>query len=416
MMKVLWITNILFAHHYEMMGVKGKATGGSWLYAAYEASLKDRELELHIVTSSSSVSHTKKSESDGNSFYIIPGGGAREINIDSAGNIQKVKTLIDSIRPDVAVLWGTESHLAYLFAKSLKGIPTVVYMQGVIKSIYEHYYDGIPSEYRKATLRDYIDSVNPHSSINEFKKQSEIERAILEYADAIIVENDWCEDICKSINPKLKIFRNKLPIRDIFFQKKWSIDKMKPLSIFTNAGGYPIKGHHILMKALGIVKKQYPDFICYIPGEKLSTYNSIKRRTGYIKMLEDLIIEGNLQDNIVYTGSLSSEEMVEHLCTCNAYVMPSVMENHSSSLIEAMVAGAPCISSLVGGVADLVVHGKNAFIYNSTDAENLAGCIIRLFNNSKLAAQLGLAAELIKESRKQNFGAEMNNIYQQMKG
>lgn len=415
-MKVLWITNILFAHHYDMMGVKGKATGGSWLYAAYEESLKDKELELHIVTSSYSVSHTKKSESDGNTFYIISGGGAREINIDSAGNIQKVKTLIDSIRPDVAVLWGTESHLAYLFAKSLKGIPIVVYMQGVIKSIYEHYYDGIPSKYRKATLRDYIDLINPHSSINEFKKQSEIERAILEYADAIIVENDWCEDICKSINPKLKIFRNKLPIRDIFFQKKWSMDKMKPLSIFTNAGGYPIKGHHILMKALGIVKKQHPDFICYIPGEKLSTYNSIKRRTGYIKMLEDLIVEGNLQDNIVYTGFLSSEEMVEHLCTCNAYVMPSVMENHSSSLIEAMVAGAPCISSLVGGVADLVVHGKNAFIYNSTDAENLAGCIIRLFNNSKLAAQLGSTAELIKESRNQNFGAEMNNIYQQMKG
>ena len=76
-MKVLWITNILFAHHYEMMGVKGKAAGGSWLYAAYEESLKDKELELHIVTSSYSVSHIKKSESDGNSFYIIPGGGGK---------------------------------------------------------------------------------------------------------------------------------------------------------------------------------------------------------------------------------------------------------------------------------------------------------------------------------------------------
>ena len=47
-MKVLWITNILFAHHYEMMGVKGKATGGSWLYAAYEESLKDKELIKRI--------------------------------------------------------------------------------------------------------------------------------------------------------------------------------------------------------------------------------------------------------------------------------------------------------------------------------------------------------------------------------
>lgn len=414
-MKVLWITNILFAHHNEMMGIMNRVTGGSWLYAAYDGSLSDSNIELHIITSSN-VNEVKKSSKDGNSFYIIPGGGARTIDFDSAENIQNVEYLINSIKPDVAVLWGTESHLAYLFAKSLKAIPTVVYMQGVIKSIYDHYYDGMPPKYQNSTVRDIIDSINPHSSINEFKKQAALERVILESSDAVIVENDWCEDICRSINPKLRIFRNKLPIRDVFFQTKWSVEKMKPLSIFTNAGGYPIKGHHILLKALGIVKKQYPDFTCYIPGQKLSTYNSIKRRTGYIKMLEDLIVEGNLQDNIVYTGFLPSEEMVEHLCTCNAYVMPSVMENHSSSLIEAMVVGVPCISSLVGGVADLVVHGKNAFIYNSTDAENLAGCIIRLFNNSKLAAQLGSAAELIRESRKQDFGAEMNHIYQQMKG
>lgn len=414
-MKVLWITNILFAYHNDMIGIMNRVTGGSWLYAAYDGSLSDSNLELHIITSSN-VSEVMKSSKDGNSFYIIPGGGARIMDINSAKNLKNVESLIASIKPDVAVLWGTESHLAYLFAKSLKAIPTVVYMQGVIKSIYDHYYDGMPPKYHNSTVRDIIDSINPHSSINEFKKQAALERVILESSDAVIVENDWCEDICRSINPKLRIFRNKLPIRDVFFQTKWSVEKMKPLSIFTNAGGYPIKGHHILLKALGIVKKQYPDFTCYIPGEKLSTYNSIKRRTGYIKMLEDLIVEGDLRDNIVYTGFLSSEEMVEHLCTCNAYVMPSVMENHSSSLIEAMVVGAPCISSLVGGVADLVVHGRNAFIYNSTDAENLAGCIIRLFNNSKLAAQLGSAAELIKESRKQNFGAEMNNIYQQMKG
>lgn len=414
-MKALWITNILFAHHKEMMGITNRVTGGSWLNAAYDGSLSDSNLELHIITSSN-VSEVMKSSKDGNSFYIIPGGGARTMDINSAKNLKNVESLIASIKPDVAVLWGTESHLAYLFAKSLKAIPTVVYMQGVIKSIYDHYYDGMPLKYHNATVRDILDSINPHSSINEFKKQAALECVILESSDAVIVENDWCEDTCRSINPKLKVFRNKLPIRDIFFQTKWSVEKMKPLSIFTNAGGYPIKGHHILLKALGIVKKQYPDFTCYIPGEKLSTYNSIKRRTGYIKMLEDLIVEGNLRDNIVYTGFLSSEEMVEHLCTCNAYVMPSVMENHSSSLIEAMIVGAPCISSLVGGVADIAVHGENAFIYNSTDAENLAGCIIRLFNNPELAVKLGAAAERTKESRKQNFGEEMNHIYQQMKG
>ena len=414
-MKVLWITNILFSHHREMMGLNDTIAGGSWLYAAYEGSLNDSNIELHIITSAD-VDKVKKSCKDGNTFYILPGGGARSIDVNSESNRQQIQALIDSIKPDIAVLWGTESHLAYLAVQALDSIPTAVYMQGVIKSIYDHYYDGMPTKYRNATIRDLIDSVNPHSTINEFKNQVGIERAILESADAVIVENDWCEDICKSINPKLKVFRNKLPIRDVFFQSKWSLEKMEPYSIFTNAGGYPIKGHHILLKALSIVKKQYPNFKCYIPGEQLSTFNSVKRRTGYTKMLEDIIHNGNLQDNIVYTGFMSSEKMVEHLCKCNVYVMPSVMENHSSSLIEAMIVGAPCISSLVGGVADIAVHSENALIYNSTDAENLAGCIIRLFNNPEMAVKLGAAAELTKESRKQNFGEEMNHIYQQMKG
>lgn len=412
-MKVLWITNILFSHHREMMGLHGTIAGGSWLYAAYDGSLNDSGIELHIVTSSD-VSEVKTSCQDGNTFYIIPGGNARSIDIDLNANFKQIQSLVDTISPDVAILWGTESHLAYLAVKALKNVPTAVYMQGVIKSIYEHYYDGMPSKYCNATFRDYIDTINPHSSINEFKNQAELERVILETANAIIVENDWCEDVCKSINPNLKVFRNKLPIRDVFFQSKWSLNTMEPYSIFTNAGGYPIKGHHILFKALCIVKKQYPDFKCYVPGEQLSTFNSIKRRTGYTKLLEDLIIAGNLQDNIVYTGYMSSEQMVDHLCKCNVYVMPSVMENHSSSLIEAMIVGAPCVSSLVGGVADLVTHGANALLYNSTDAESLAGCITRIFENASFAANLGQKAEAISESRTQDFGLEMSSIYMKL--
>lgn len=409
-MKVLWITNILFSHHREMMGLNGAVAGGSWLYAAYDGSVNDSSIELHIITSSN-VNEVKSSSKDGNTFYIIPGGDARGIDVKSDTNMKQVESLIDTIKPDVAILWGTESHLAYLAVQALKNVPTAVYMQGVIKSIYEHYYDGIPLKYRNATIRDLIDSVNQHSTINEFKKQVDIERAILESADAVIVENDWCEDVCKSMNPKLKVFRNMLPIRDVFFQSKWELDKMEPFSIFTNAGGYPIKGHHILFKALCLVKKQYPNFKCYIPGEQLSIYNSVKRRTGYTKMLEDLIVEGNLEDNIVYTGYISSEQMVDHLRRCNVYVMPSVMENHSSSLIEAMIVGAPCVSSLVGGVADLVKHGDNALLYNSTDAENLAGCIIRILGNTTLAKRLGSSAESISESRKLDFGNNMLDIY-----
>lgn len=410
-MKILWITNILFAHHRTMMGLDAsQVTGGGWLNAAYTSSVGVEDLQLHIVTVAN-IPQRKTGEKDGNVFYILPGGGSRNYDIDSASNKREWERLREEIKPDAVVVWGTETRHAYLAVKTMQGLPIALYMQGVMASISKHFYEGLPYKYQCCTLRDIANKFDKSSEYRFFLCQKSLEAEMFKMSTAIIVENDWCEDMCRVVNPKLKVFRNKLPIRDVFYQGKWSKDKMIPYTIFTNAGGYPIKGHHILFKALAIVKRQYPDFKCYVPGTKLSIYDSIKRRTGYMLYLKKLIRDGNLSNNIIYTGPLSSEQMVIYLQRCNAYVMPSVVENHSSSLIEAMIAGAPCVTSLVGGVASFVEHGVNALMYNSLDAESLAGCIIRLFENPQIAAALGENAYAIRESRIGSFGNEMLNIY-----
>lgn len=241
-----------------------------------------------------------------------------------------------------------------------------------------------------------------------------LEREMFKIASAVIVENDWCEDICKCVNPNLSVFRNIRSIKKGFYQYQWSIDNINRQTIFTNAGGYPIKGHHILFKALSIVKQKYPNFKCYILGTMLSTYNATKRRNGYIQYLIDLIEDGKLSDNIVYTGFLSMNQMIESIIKSNVYVMPSIVENHSSSLIEAMILGAPSISSLVGVTASLIQQKKNGILYNSLDAESLAGNIIRVFENDELVNSLSREALNMRTIRKQNFGTEMLHVYQKL--
>lgn len=413
-MKVLWVTNILFSHHLEMVGKDAsKVTGGSWLYAAYDAAKRYKDIELHIATVSD-VDEIRMSEKDGNVFYILPGKGSRGYDINSNENFNYWRKIRELASPDVVIFWGTECRFAYVAMKVMEGLPTAIYMQGVIESIYDHYYEGMPQKYHNATLRDFIDKWNKNSTYGTFRSQVPLEREMFRMATGVIVENDWCEDMCKSVNQNLKVFRNYLPIRDVFQSCMWSIDRMERQSIFTNAGGYTIKGHHILFQALGYVKKVYPDFRCYIPGPKLETFDNIKRQTGYTKMLGDLMHANKLSNNIVYTGSLSSEQMVDYLAKCNVYVMPSVMENHSSSLIEAMMVGTPSVSSLVGGTASLVRHRENALLYNSLDARSLAGNIMRIFENDALAVSLSNNAVKIRKQRSGDFGEEMNMIYKQL--
>lgn len=410
-MKILWITNILFEYHHDMMGIKSKSvSGGAWLYAAYASSKDNKNIQLHIATTAN-IEERKVAEHDGHYFYILPGGGIPNYDINSRVNIAEWDRIRREVQPDAIIVWGSETRHAYLAMKTMKAIPKAIYMQGVISSIVSHYYEGVPYRYLMNTPRDFADNLNKNSQRRIYERQVPLEREMFQMAQAVIVENDWCEDMCKTVNSSLRVFRNNLPVREVFYQDQWSLEKMERFSIFSNAGGYPIKGHHILLKALSMVKQECPSFKCYIPGSDLRNHDNIRRRTGYVKYLLKLIKEGNLVENVIFTGALSSEQMVERLLTCNVYVMPSIVENHSSSLIEAMIVGAPCVSSLVGGVASLIEPKINGVMYNSTDADSLAGNILRIFNNDILAVKLGQNAVKIRQKRFSDFGAEMISIY-----
>lgn len=410
-MNILWICNVPFAHHYELLGkVSSAMSSGSWLYAAYEGMMSDKKVNLHIATCDN-VTEYLYGQYNNSYFHILPGGRMNLFDHTKPQNKANCQYLLSESKPDLIILWGTESHLAYLISQMSEGIPKAVYMQGVVNSILSHYYDGVPTKYHLYTLQDWVFKLLPNIGINGFKKQAILENSLLKSVDAVIVENDWCEDQCKVMNPSLRIFRNKLPLRQAYFDKCWSIDKVERHTIFTNAGGHSIKGHHILFQALQYVKDVYPDIKVYIPGPKyLEGYKSVKHRSGYSCFLNKLIRAYDLQDNLFFLGLLKPEEMADYISRCNVYVMPSLVENHSSSLIEAMLVGAPCVSALVGGIGTLIQHKSNGLIYNSLEPESLAGQILRVFNDDELAIRLSVGAASIRESRKSDFGQEMLKI------
>lgn len=404
------MTNIPFAYHNDMLGKKNAmVTGGAWLNAAYNSSVERDDIVLSIVTSCN-VPEIKRGCYDGNDFFILPGGDMHVFDYSSKKNIDNCKYVLQESNPDMVVLWGSESKLSYLFSE-LTTVPVLVYIQGLVTIIYRHYEDGIPAKF--STLIDRINRIKRTSRINIYKEQSVLEQKILKRAQGVVVENDWCEDQCLSINPDLTIYRNKLPIREAAFNAKWDINNIERHSIFTNAGSYPIKGHHVLFQAIAQVKKVFPDVKVYVPGPKyLDNANKFSRKTGFINYIRYIIEQNNLKENIIFTGFLGEEDLIKKIEKCNVYVMPSIVENHSASLIEAMVVGAPCVSSLVGGVGTLIDNKSDGIIYNYLDVESLAGNIIRVFKNDELAQKLSKGTSKIREERKCDFGAEMSVIYQ----
>jgi glycosyltransferase involved in cell wall biosynthesis len=171
---------------------------------------------------------------------------------------------------------------------------------------------------------------------------------------------------------------------------------------------------HQLIHALRIVKKTFPEIKLYVPGDLSGKRSSILFTLPYVNYLNKTIAEYNLVDNVEFCGKLSSQQMAEKMLSSSAFVMPSAIENHSSTLREAMHLGCPCISALVGGTHEFTQHGENSLTYRYEEFEVLAANIVKVLGDRQLAEKIGARArETINEKYPQNsIGAVGIEIYQ----
>jgi glycosyltransferase involved in cell wall biosynthesis len=91
-------------------------------------------------------------------------------------------------------------------------------------------------------------------------------------------------------------------------------------------------------------------------------------------------------------GFLDAPSLARVLASAHAYVLPSLAENSSNSLCEAMTVGVPCVAAAAGGTPGLVDDGRTGLLYAAGDAGALAAQLGRVLSNDLLAARLGAAA------------------------
>lgn len=98
--------------------------------------------------------------------------------------------------------------------------------------------------------------------------------------------------------------------------------------------------------------------------------------------------------------------MAEVLAGASVACLPSYREGLPKSLLEAMAAGLPCVTTDVPGCREAVRDGDNGLLVPAKNPSELADALERLIQNPELARRMGLRG---RERLEQEFSAQQVN-------
>jgi glycosyltransferase involved in cell wall biosynthesis len=230
----------------------------------------------------------------------------------------------------------------------------------------------------------------------QYAAWGQIEREMISGHRFITVQSKWLEAQVRAINNTSRIYHNDFALRTAFYTAApWQ--SVSSVSILCSmAYPAPFKGLHVAIRALALLKRQYPGVELRIVGAH--QWPGI-HRDGYLSWLIHEARRLDVDANLRWLGSLSAQEIIAQLQECAAFVLPSFVEGYSLTLAEAMILGVPTVASYAGGIPSLAQDEDSVLFFTPGDAAVCAYQLERLLSDRALAERLSCRAREIALAR-----------------
>ena len=319
---------------------------------------------------------------------------ARSLGIDvtvvKSGNlfadIKRVSNIIRQGGYDIVHSHGAKANVFSLAARRKTGIPTVTtvhsdyrldYMHSLLRRMtigltnsialrFMHHYIAVSGNFKEMLINRKFNPLNIFVLYNgmdfstpvvEYSRQSLIKKYNLNITD---------EDIIVGIAARL----------------------------------YPVKSIDTIVRAARLVKDKNSHVKFLIGGDGEDR-----------KQLEALTASLGLTDTVFFIGWLDDPN--ELMSSIDISVLTSISESFPYSILEGARFKKATISSKVGGIPDLIEHGKNGFLFEPGDYARFSEFILELAHDDEKRTTMGecLYEKALKDFSVESMASTQHDIY-----
>lgn len=109
--------------------------------------------------------------------------------------------------------------------------------------------------------------------------------------------------------------------------------------------------------------------------------------------------------------------IVDIYCCADLYVLSSLEDNLPNTIMEAMACGVPCVGFRIGGIPEMIDHGKNGYVAEPKDAADLARGISWTLCEADHEALSSAAIMKVKASySQQSVAKKYIEVYERQRG
>jgi glycosyltransferase involved in cell wall biosynthesis len=169
------------------------------------------------------------------------------------------------------------------------------------------------------------------------------------------------------------------------------------------------KGVFDILKAVPLVLQERSDLHFVIAGPEHSP--------GIAARMKEVCEREGISQYVQIPGPVTGRDKLDLFLSSSIFVLPSYVENFPYTVLEAMSAGLPVITTPVGGaLPEVVEEGVNGFLITPGDYRALAGRIILLARGEQLREDMAEAnkAKILEKFIPEVAMAELEKVYDEL--